>query len=159
MTLLEAQKLTLQVLKQVMEEKLDHHNVQLAQVKRDFVLLIRMELDDRYTPGYKAKGIRDIGREEFERDYRSYVRLYYINTRCFLLRVSYKVRYGLHVTEVSSGVSLLGKLKFKGVKYKKPILTSFKSSRDCRIEKLRRGHVCTVMQETVYLRITLAMSS
>jgi hypothetical protein len=32
MTLLEAQKLTLRVLKQVMEEKLDHHNVQLAQV-------------------------------------------------------------------------------------------------------------------------------
>jgi hypothetical protein len=31
MTLLEAQKLTLRVLKQVMEEKLDHHNVQLAQ--------------------------------------------------------------------------------------------------------------------------------
>ena len=32
MTMLEAQKLTLQILKQVMEEKLDHHNVQLAQV-------------------------------------------------------------------------------------------------------------------------------
>jgi len=32
MALLEAQKLTLRVLKQVMEEKLDHHNVQLAQV-------------------------------------------------------------------------------------------------------------------------------
>jgi 20S proteasome subunit alpha 5 len=28
----EAQLLTLRVLKQVMEEKLDHHNVQLAQV-------------------------------------------------------------------------------------------------------------------------------
>lgn len=33
MTLLEAQTLTLRVLKQVMEEKLDHHNVQLAQVR------------------------------------------------------------------------------------------------------------------------------
>ncbi|KAK7040185.1 proteasome component pup2 [Paramarasmius palmivorus] len=35
MTLQEAQILTLRVLKQVMEEKLDHHNVQLAQVTRD----------------------------------------------------------------------------------------------------------------------------
>ena len=33
MTLREAQVLTLRVLKQVMEEKLDQHNVQLAQVK------------------------------------------------------------------------------------------------------------------------------
>lgn len=33
MTLQEAQVLTLRVLKQVMEEKLDHHNVQLAQVR------------------------------------------------------------------------------------------------------------------------------
>jgi 20S proteasome subunit alpha 5 len=32
MTLLEAHILTLRVLKQVMEEKLDQHNVQLAQV-------------------------------------------------------------------------------------------------------------------------------
>ena len=33
MTLAEAQSLTLRVLKQVMEEKLDQHNVQLAQVR------------------------------------------------------------------------------------------------------------------------------
>ena len=33
MTLVEAQLLTLRVLKQVMEEKLDQHNVQLAQVR------------------------------------------------------------------------------------------------------------------------------
>ena len=33
MTLKEAQTLTLRVLKQVMEEKLDQHNVQLAQVR------------------------------------------------------------------------------------------------------------------------------
>lgn len=33
MTLLEAQVLALKVLKQVMEEKLDHNNVQLAQVR------------------------------------------------------------------------------------------------------------------------------
>ena len=32
MTLLEAQTLTLRIFKQVMEEKLDQHNVQLAQV-------------------------------------------------------------------------------------------------------------------------------
>jgi 20S proteasome subunit alpha 5 len=32
MNLREAQTLTLRVLKQVMEEKLDHHNVQIAQV-------------------------------------------------------------------------------------------------------------------------------
>lgn len=35
MTLQEAQTLTLRVLKQVMEEKLDHHNVQLAQVTKE----------------------------------------------------------------------------------------------------------------------------
>ncbi|CAE6414553.1 unnamed protein product [Rhizoctonia solani] len=35
MTLLEARNLTLKILKQVMEEKLDHHNVQLAQVTRE----------------------------------------------------------------------------------------------------------------------------
>ncbi len=33
MTLVEAQKLALKILKQVMEEKLDQHNVQLAQVR------------------------------------------------------------------------------------------------------------------------------
>ena len=33
MTLQEAQILVLRVLKQIMEEKLDHHNVQLAQVR------------------------------------------------------------------------------------------------------------------------------
>lgn len=32
MTLIEAHHLVLRVLKQVMEEKLDHHNIQLAQV-------------------------------------------------------------------------------------------------------------------------------
>ncbi|KAF8684558.1 proteasome subunit [Rhizoctonia solani] len=35
MTLLEARHLTLKILKQVMEEKLDHHNVQIAQVTRE----------------------------------------------------------------------------------------------------------------------------
>jgi 20S proteasome subunit alpha 5 len=35
MALQEAQILTLRVLKQVMEEKLDQHNVQLAQVTRE----------------------------------------------------------------------------------------------------------------------------
>lgn len=40
MTLREAQILTLRVLKQVMEEKLDQHNVQLAQVTTDWVCSI-----------------------------------------------------------------------------------------------------------------------
>jgi len=35
MTLAEAQNLTLKILKQVMEEKLDHHNVQIARVTPD----------------------------------------------------------------------------------------------------------------------------
>lgn len=38
MTLKEAHTLTLRVLKQVMEEKLDQHNVQLAQVSVAFAL-------------------------------------------------------------------------------------------------------------------------
>ena len=44
MTLLEAQTLTLRVLKQVMEEKLDHHNVQLAQVTRLIPISHRLAL-------------------------------------------------------------------------------------------------------------------
>ncbi|KAG1848511.1 proteasome subunit alpha type 5 [Suillus subalutaceus] len=48
MTLLEAQKLTLRVLKQVMEEKLDHHNVQLAQVtpQKGFAILDEVQLKE-----------------------------------------------------------------------------------------------------------------
>jgi len=48
MTLLEAQTLTLSVLKQVMEEKLDQHNVQLAQVTRDggFEILSEQKLQE-----------------------------------------------------------------------------------------------------------------
>jgi ATP-dependent RNA circularization protein (DNA/RNA ligase family) len=41
MTLKEAQLLTLRVLKQVMEEKLDQHNVQLAQVRFFICSVIR----------------------------------------------------------------------------------------------------------------------
>lgn len=48
MTLQEAQTLVLRVLKQVMEEKLDHHNVQLAQVRSlhrfPFTFLIRLQV-------------------------------------------------------------------------------------------------------------------
>ncbi|PVG01709.1 putative PUP2-20S proteasome subunit [Serendipita vermifera] len=46
MTLLEAQHLVLRVLKQVMEEKLDHHNIQLAQVTKEkgFQILTETEL-------------------------------------------------------------------------------------------------------------------
>lgn len=46
MTLREAQLLTLSVLKQVMEEKLDQHNVQLAQV----CLLNHDHIVTRLTP-------------------------------------------------------------------------------------------------------------
>lgn len=46
MTLTEAHHLTLRVLKQVMEEKLDHHNIQLAQVTKEkgFHILTEEEL-------------------------------------------------------------------------------------------------------------------
>ena len=46
MTLEEAQVLALKVLKQVMEEKLDHNNVQLAQVLPDkgFMIMNEQEL-------------------------------------------------------------------------------------------------------------------
>ncbi|KAF8634925.1 hypothetical protein AX15_000664 [Amanita polypyramis BW_CC] len=48
MTLREAQVLTLRVLKQVMEEKLDQHNVQIAQVTRDkgFEILDEVKLKE-----------------------------------------------------------------------------------------------------------------
>jgi len=48
MTLLDAQLLTLSVLKQVMEEKLDQHNVQLAQVTREggFEILSEKKLQE-----------------------------------------------------------------------------------------------------------------
>ena len=44
MTLQEAQILVLRVLKQVMEEKLDHHNVQLAQVGSANLFALRLPL-------------------------------------------------------------------------------------------------------------------
>ena len=47
MTLQEAQILVLRVLKQVMEEKLDHHNVQLAQVRIQAGFFVR---DNTETP-------------------------------------------------------------------------------------------------------------
>jgi 20S proteasome subunit alpha 5 len=48
MNLREAQVLALRVLKQVMEEKLDHHNVQLAQVTpaRGFEILDEARLKE-----------------------------------------------------------------------------------------------------------------
>lgn len=45
MTLAEAQVLALKVLKQVMEEKLDHNNVQLAQVRSSFLADILLGAD------------------------------------------------------------------------------------------------------------------
>jgi 20S proteasome subunit alpha 5 len=48
MTLVEAQILALRVLKQVMEEKLDHHNVQLAKVTQagGFTILDEAQLKE-----------------------------------------------------------------------------------------------------------------
>ncbi|KAG8750047.1 proteasome component pup2 [Serendipita sp. 396] len=48
MTLTEGHHLVLRVLKQVMEEKLDHHNIQLAQVTKEngFQILTESELQD-----------------------------------------------------------------------------------------------------------------
>jgi ABC-type Fe3+-citrate transport system substrate-binding protein len=53
MTLREAQVLVLRVLKQVMEEKLDQHNVQLAQVRNNLPpsrRVILIEAMDRSLP-------------------------------------------------------------------------------------------------------------
>ena len=55
MTLQEAQTLVLRVLKQVMEEKLDHHNVQLAQVRwlRSITLALLIRLQVTPTVGFE----------------------------------------------------------------------------------------------------------
>ncbi len=55
MTLQEAQTLVLRVLKQVMEEKLDHHNVQLAQVCTCSTVLSHNDAD--LKSGYPNKRI------------------------------------------------------------------------------------------------------
>ena len=71
MTLKEAQTLTLRILKQVMEEKLDQHNVQLAQVS---TILPIWELSFLSTcTGNTREGIRDLERDQFEGGYRSHV--------------------------------------------------------------------------------------
>ena len=63
MTLLEAQTLTLRVLKQVMKEKLDRHNVQLAQVTLPIsipnYLALKMEKDFEIFDEVKLKEIID----------------------------------------------------------------------------------------------------
>jgi len=65
MTLREAQVLALIVLKQVMEEKLDHHNVQLAQV---CLILLWNNIGCNFCAlGDPNQGIRDLGRSEIER--------------------------------------------------------------------------------------------
>jgi len=67
MTLLEAQKLTLRVLKQVMEEKLDHHNVQLAQA-RTYSLLSQIFITNFIT-GHTTERVWDIRRSTAEGNY------------------------------------------------------------------------------------------
>ena len=66
MTLKEAQTLTLRVLKQVMEEKLDHHNVQLAQVRR---ATCRACLTLTVSSGLADDWFRDFGRSKAKRDH------------------------------------------------------------------------------------------
>ena len=56
MTLQEAQILVLRVLKQVMEEKLDQHNVQLAQV-RVYYAVEYISYGAHGRPGYSIKRI------------------------------------------------------------------------------------------------------
>lgn len=67
MTLLEAHKLALKVLKQVMEEKLDENNVQLAQVSCKYQAVL--------IPGYISRRIRDSVRGEIEGGHRGYCRV------------------------------------------------------------------------------------
>ena len=77
MTLEEAQVLALKVLKQVMEEKLDHNNVQLAQVRRrslqDLLSLLRPSCDADSTVSCAtlfqvtaAKGFQILNEEELK---------------------------------------------------------------------------------------------
>lgn len=56
MTLKEAHVLTLRVLKQVMEEKLDQHNVQIAQVSVD-VFLRLVNADCSMSIGYSSRRV------------------------------------------------------------------------------------------------------
>jgi len=69
MTLLEAHKLALKVLKQVMEEKLDENNVQLAQVSQSPVL------ETELITGHVGWRIRDSIRGKVEGSDRGYRRV------------------------------------------------------------------------------------
>ena len=60
MTLLEAQTLTLRILKQVMEEKLDQNNVQVAQV-RSIVQNYAFWMLTNVSSGNTREGLRDSG--------------------------------------------------------------------------------------------------
>ena len=60
MTLQEARILTLRVLKQVMEEKLDQNNVQVAQVRSSMQIYDIGKLTNVYS-GYTREGLRDPG--------------------------------------------------------------------------------------------------
>ena len=96
MTLREAQTLTLRVLKQVMEEKLDHHNVQLAQVRHSSSICIvvrnRFLMMNACLTGHTADRLRDTRREEVEGGHRNYVMRLYSNT--------YIIHFGLDCNNV-----------------------------------------------------------
>ena len=72
LSLKDAQLLALRVLKQVMEEKLDHHNVQIAQVRHPFILHYASRTEDT-SPGHAGKRVRDSGSSTTERSHRANV--------------------------------------------------------------------------------------
>jgi hypothetical protein len=74
MTLREAQTLVLRVLKQVMEEKLDQHNVQLAEVRNSLRRHVTVILFDLQLAGHHRQGIPHSGRTCTEGSYRYDVR-------------------------------------------------------------------------------------
>ena len=92
MTLQEAQILVLRVLKQVMEEKLDHHNVQLAQVCPFTFLKAQVAL--RRSAGDAHKWFRDPERSETKRNHRCHVNLWTFAVNAVPLR-NFTVRFSV----------------------------------------------------------------
>jgi hypothetical protein len=75
MTLTEAQVLVLKVLKQVMEEKLDQHNVQLAQVRASLPITSRDVHPIHSGLGYDRQGLPHLGRTRVKGSNRYHVSL------------------------------------------------------------------------------------
>lgn len=66
MTLVEAQDLALKVLKQVMEEKLDHNNVQLAQVRAPSVPVQRTSTNVNVCQVVPGRGFSILNQQELK---------------------------------------------------------------------------------------------